>query len=263
MSTIVFVHAHPDDEASATACTMALARDRGDRVVVVFATNGDHGAVPDDLAADETVVDRRRAEAAASAAVTGTEIRWLGYADSGMTGWEQNEAADSFHAASTDEAGGRLAAILDEVRPDVVVGYDFHGNYGHPDHVKVHHVTRRALALHDGRPRYLESTQNRDLMRRQRDLARDLGMDVSDWDPDAIMDDGNPIGTPESELHWQVDGRAVIDRKRAALAAHASQTSDVGMMLAVPEDAFREAFGWEHYREPALGEAPMRTSWPF
>jgi len=263
VSTIVFVHAHPDDEASATACSMAMATDRGDRVVVVYATNGDHGQVPEDLAEGETVVQRRRREAAASAAVTGAEVRWLDYADSGMHGWVENDAEGSFHAASTDEAGGRLAAILDEVGPDVVVGYDFHGNYGHPDHVKVHHVTRRAVALHDGSPRYLESTINRDLMRRHRDQAIAMGVDVGDWDPDQVMEDGHAIGTPESDLHWQVDGRAVIDRKRAALACHASQTSDVGMMLAIPEDAFREAWGFEHFSEPALGEEPMRTAWPF
>jgi LmbE family N-acetylglucosaminyl deacetylase len=263
VTTIVFVHAHPDDEASATACSMAMATDLGHRVVVIYATNGDHGEPATDLAEGETVVSRRRLEAQGSAAATGAEIRWLDYADSGMAGWEQNDAEGSFHAASTDEAGGRLAAHLDELAPDVVVGYDFHGNYGHPDHVKVHHVVKRALDLHHGRPRYLEVTINRDLMRRQRQQAIDAGVDVGDWDVDQPMLDGHPIGTPEAELHWQVDGRAVIDRKRAALSAHASQTSDVGMMLAIPEDAFREGWGFEHYIEPALGEQPMRTAWPF
>ncbi|HRA44568.1 MAG TPA: PIG-L family deacetylase [Phycicoccus sp.] len=264
MTTIVFVQAHPDDEASAVACTMSIATDRGDRVVTVYATNGDHGEAPTDLAEGETVVQRRRKEAEGSAAVTGSEIRWLDYADSGMFGWEQNDLEGSFHAASTDEAGGRLAAILDEVRPDVVVGYDFHGNYGHPDHVKVHHVTKRALALHSGSPRYLESTINRDFMRRMRDTAVAMGVEVGDWNPDQVMEDGHPLGTPESDLHWQVDGREVIERKRAALGCHASQTSDVGMMLAIPEEAFREGWGFEHFSEPALGvDQPMRTAWPF
>ena len=68
MSTIVFLHAHPDDEASQTSGSMARAVDEGHRVVVVFATHGDHGEAPDDLAEGETVVDRRRAEAEASAA---------------------------------------------------------------------------------------------------------------------------------------------------------------------------------------------------
>ena len=94
MTTIVFVHAHPDDETTQTSGSMARASAQGDRVVVVYATNGDHGDAPEDLADGETVVDRRRAEAEASARATGTQrVEWLGYADSGMTGWEQNGAA--------------------------------------------------------------------------------------------------------------------------------------------------------------------------
>ena len=65
MSTIVFLHAHPDDEASQTAGTMRLAADAGHRVVCVYATNGDHGTLPTDLAEEETIVLRRRAEAEA------------------------------------------------------------------------------------------------------------------------------------------------------------------------------------------------------
>ena len=64
MATIVFVHAHPDDEASATGGSMARAAAEGHRVVLVVCTNGDHGEVPDDLADGETLVDRRRAETA-------------------------------------------------------------------------------------------------------------------------------------------------------------------------------------------------------
>ena len=56
--TVVFLHAHPDDEASQTAGTQRLLADAGHRVVVVYATNGDHGVAPEDLAPGETVVDR-------------------------------------------------------------------------------------------------------------------------------------------------------------------------------------------------------------
>ena len=84
--TIVFLHAHPDDESTQTSGSMARASAEGDRVVVVYATNGDHGDAPEDLAEGETVVARRRAEAEASARATGTQrVVWLGYADSGMT----------------------------------------------------------------------------------------------------------------------------------------------------------------------------------
>jgi LmbE family N-acetylglucosaminyl deacetylase len=252
VTTIVLLHAHPDDEASQTAGTMRLAADAGHRVVCVYATDGDHGTVPDDLAQGETVVDRRRAEAAASAEVLGTaRVAWLGYADSGMTGWEQNVGERAFHAADTDEAAGRLAAILDEEDADVVVGYDWHGGYGHPDHVKVHHVVHRAADLAARRPRLLQATMNRDAMRRLYVAAKEAGVageEGQDWDPDLPADDGNPIGSPESDLHWHVDVRPVMAAKRAALAAHASQ-EDVGWLLGMPEDQFAMVFGDEWYIE--------------
>ncbi|TQM90787.1 LmbE family N-acetylglucosaminyl deacetylase [Ornithinimicrobium humiphilum] len=254
VSTIVFLHAHPDDEASQTAGTMRLAVDAGHRVVCVYATNGDHGSVPADLAEGETVVDRRRAEAEASAQVLGTaRVSWLGYADSGMTGWEQNGHEQSFHGADTEEAAGRLAAVLDEEDADVLVGYDWHGGYGHPDHVKVHAVVHRAAELAARRPRLLEATMNRDEMRRQYLAAKEAGLvvDGADWDPDAPADDGNPFGSPEAEIHWRVDVRPVIDVKRRALACHASQ-EDVGWMLGMGEEEFAGAFGTEWYIEPGL-----------
>lgn len=271
VSTIVFLHAHPDDEASGTAGTMRLAADAGHRVVCVFATNGDHGTTPTDLREGETVVQRRRTEAKASALVLGTaRVEWLGYADSGMTGWEQNSAEQSFHACDTAEAGARLAQILDEEDADVLVGYDWHGGYGHPDHVKVHRVVYAAAERAARRPRILENTMNRDHMRRMVEAAREAGtigggdggvgegsgQEGEDWNPDAPADDGNPIGTPEAEIHWHVDVRPVIATKRAALAAHASQ-EDVGWMLGMPEEQFAAVFGDEWFIEP--GREPGLT----
>lgn len=266
MTTIVFLHAHPDDEASGTGATIRLAADAGHRIVCVFATNGDHGTVPADLTEEETVIARRRAEAEASARVLGTaRVAWLGYADSGMTGWEQNHLDGSFHAADLDEAAGRLAAILDEEDADVLVGYDWHGGYGHPDHVKVHRVVGRAAELAARRPRVLEGTMNRDHMRRLYTQAAEAGI-VGDtggegWDPDQPADDGNPIGTPEAELHWHVDARPVLVAKRAALACHASQ-EDVGWMLAMPEEQFAAVFGDEWFIEEGR-PAGIMTALPF
>ncbi|MDO5739042.1 MAG: PIG-L family deacetylase [Ornithinimicrobium sp.] len=262
MSTIVFLHAHPDDEASGTGGTIRLAADAGHRVVCVYATNGDHGTVPTDLVEEETVVLRRRVEAQASAQVLGTaRVAWLGYADSGMSGWEQNSLAESFHAADAEEAGARLAAILDEEDADIIVGYDWHGGYGHPDHVKVHHVARRAAALAARRPRELQGTMNRDRMRQLFVAAKEAGMEGGDWDPDAPADDGNPIGMPEAELHWHVDVRSVLAAKRAALASHASQ-EDVAWMLGMPQEQFAMAFGDEWFIEPGRPDGIVEGS-PF
>ncbi len=263
MTTIVFVHAHPDDEASQTAGAMARAAARGDRVVVVFATNGDHGEVPDDLAPDETLVDRRRAEAMRSAEVLGTaRVAWLGYSDSGMTGWEQNDAEGSLHRADLDEAAGRLTAILDEEDADVLVGYDWHGGYGHPDHVRVHHVTHRAADLARRRPKVLESTMNRDAIRRMYAMAVAAGMADNAFDPDAPMDDGNPFGSPEADIHWRVDVATHRAQRRAALEAHRSQATDIEMFLAMPPEVFDVMFGAEHYIEPGR-EPGMQDGWPF
>lgn len=264
MSTIVFLHAHPDDEASQTSGSMARAVDEGHRVVVVFATHGDHGEAPADLAPGETVVDRRRLEARASAEAIGLHrVVWLGYADSGMTGWEQNSHDGAFTAAPLDEAATRFAAVLDEEDADVAVGYDWHGGYGHPDHVQVHRVLHRGGELATRRPRVLESTMNRDAMRRFSAAARDAGAsDEESFDPDRPMDDGNPLGEPESAIHWRIDVSRWLDRRRAALRAHASQTTDVGMLLAMPPEVFAAFFSHEHYIEPGR-EPGMVDGWPF
>jgi len=249
MATIVFLHAHPDDEASSTSGTIALATRAGHRVVVVFATNGEHGEVPDDLAPGETVVHRRRAEAEQAAEVMGTaRVVWLDYSDSGMQGWDGNNNPDSFHQADLDEAASRLATVLDEEDADVLVGYDWHGNYGHPDHVKVHPVAYRAAQLAKRRPRVLEVTINRDAARAEDRRMADAGM-TSDWNADSPGDDGNGIGLPEAQLHFRVDVTPVLDVKRAALACHASQTTDVGMLLSMPDDAFARFMGVEWFRE--------------
>ncbi|GAA1390906.1 PIG-L deacetylase family protein [Luteococcus peritonei] len=262
MATIVFLHAHPDDEASSTSGSMTRASQQGDRVVVVYATNGCHGEVPEDLAEGETLVERRRAEAEASARVTGTaRVEWLGYDDSGMTGWESNTVPGAFCSADLDEAAGRLARILDEEQADVLVGYDWHGNYGHPDHVKVHPVAYRAAQLAERRPRVLEVTTNRDLFARTMGAAREAGMEM-DFDPSGPADDGNPMGTPEQEIHWAVDVTGQLVAKREALLCHASQTTDIGMLTSIPAEAFEVGFGREFYREHGRPNG-LQEGWPF
>jgi len=264
VTTIVFLHAHPDDEASQTAGAMARAAAEGSRVVTVFATGGEHGELPaSGLPEGETLTHWRRREALASAEVLGVQrVEWLGYRDSGMSGWEQNSHEGAFHSADLDEAAGRLAAVLDEEDADVLVGYDWHGGYGHPDHVRVHAVVHRAAELAARRPRLLESTMNRDQVRRWYEAAVAAGQHEDAFDPDRPMDDGNPLGTPEDEIHWRVDVTDFLVQRRASLEAHRSQATDIEGMLGMPEEFFTAFFGFEHYIEP--GRAPgMQEDWPF
>ena len=248
MATLVMFHAHPDDESIGTGGTAARAAAEGHRVVLVVATGGEHGEVPDDLAPEESLVARRRAETERSAAALGIHrVAWLGYQDSGMTGWEQNSDPRSFHLAPLDEAAERLAAILRDEQADVLTSYDWHGNYGHPDHIMVHRVGRSAASI-AGVTEVWESTVNRDELRRFMALAREAGAPDDDvFDPDGPMDDGNPMGTPEAEIHLRVDVSPFVDRKRASIACHASQVTDTGMFLSMPEDQFALAFGTEWF----------------
>lgn len=274
VSTIVFLHAHPDDETSQTAGMMALAARDGHRVVTVFATDGDHGQRPEHLGDDGDLVEHRRGEARAAARVLGTErLDWLGYRDSGMTGWAENDDPRSLHRADTDEAAGRLARILDREDADVLVSYDPHGNYGHPDHLAVHRAGSRAVELAARRPRLLEASTNRDaqvaMLDRPEitelfDSLAAAGSDVAEIREMVLTgDDGQLIGVAEADLAWAIDlPDDVIDLKRRAMECHASQTSDIGLMLALPPAVYAMAFGTEYLLEPGLDQ-PMRHAWPF
>lgn len=247
MATLVCFHAHPDDECLTTGGVIARYAASGHRVVVVFATGGEHGEVPDDLAAGESLVDRRRREAECSAAALGAHrVAWLGYTDSGMTGWDQNQAPGAFAMADTEEAAQRLAAVLTEEAAETLTVYDWHGNYGHPDHIRVHHVGHRAAEI-AATPNVYEATTNRDQMRTLVDMARAGGMDVEDFDPDGASDDGNPMGTPEADLTTAVDVSAFLSAKRRSIECHASQSTDTTMFLSMPDEMFAVVLGTEWF----------------
>jgi LmbE family N-acetylglucosaminyl deacetylase len=249
MATLVCFHAHPDDEALTTGGIMARASAAGHRVVLVVATGGELGEVPDDLAPGETLVERRRAETMRSAEALGVaRVAWLGYEDSGMSGWAQNENSTAFIQADVDEAAGRLAAILEDEGAGVLTVYDYHGNYGHPDHIQVHVVGHRAAEL-AGTPNVYEATMNTDDFMRIMAAARAAGIEFgpADEDPGSWTDDGLPVGTPEARLTTAVDVSDFLAAKRAALACHRSQTTDVGGLLGMPEEYFARSFGTEWF----------------
>jgi len=244
-TTLVCFHAHPDDEAITTGGVMARAAAEGHRVVVVFATSGELGeVVPGVLQEGEPLGARRAAEARRAGEILGAaRVELLGYRDSGMDGEASNQAPDAFAAADPDEAAGRLAEILRAEDAGILTVYDDHGGYGHPDHVQVHRVGVRAAQL-AGTPKVYEATINRDhvraLMRARADTLPDLPDAPSEEDLDAF-------GSPAELITTAVDVREHVERKRAAMAAHASQIAPDSFFLAMPDDAFREAFGWEWF----------------
>jgi LmbE family N-acetylglucosaminyl deacetylase len=243
--TLVTFHAHPDDESIATAGTMARAKAEGHRVVLVLATRGELGEyAPDALAPGESLTDRRVAELHAAADVLGVDrVEFLGYRDSGMAGEDTNDAEGAFARADVDEAANKLAALLREEDADVLTVYDDHGGYGHPDHVQVHRVGVRAAEL-AGTKRVYEATMNRDFIRNLVEQRSDELPENVDAPDAAQMDD---FGSPESIITTTVDVGDYVDRKRAAMQAHASQIPADSFFLSLPLDAFRAAFGNEWF----------------
>jgi LmbE family N-acetylglucosaminyl deacetylase len=252
VATLVSFHAHPDDESIQTGGTLARAAQAGHRVVLVFATRGDHGEVAEGfLDEGETLAERRTKETHASAQVLGAQrVEFLGYVDSGMDGTPENDAPGSFWQADLEQAAERLAAILREEAADVLTVYDDNGGYGHPDHIQVHRVGVRAAEL-AGTPRVAEATMNRDHLRRLFEAQLAAGAPEDEL-PD--VSETSTFGKPESVITTRVDVADHLHLKRASMAAHASQISESSFFLQMPEDAFAAAFGAEWFirrdREP-------------
>ena len=244
MSTAVFFHAHPDDEAIATGGTMAQMAAAGHRVVLVCATRGEQGTPqPGVLAEDEVLWKRRETELAEACRILGVaRFEFLGYADSGMMGEPTNDDPASFWKADLEEAADRLAQILVEEKADIVTVYDADGTYGHPDHIQVHRVGMRAAEL-AGTKRVFISTINRDHFKELFAHASDFGMEV----PDDIRESIDTMGVPASVITTAVDVTGYLGVKQAAMRAHASQIGEDSPFLGMPPEAAAAVWGVEFY----------------
>jgi mycothiol S-conjugate amidase len=148
---LLTVHAHPDDESSKGAGTVARYHAEGVRTVLVCCTGGEEGDILNPaMDRDEVKADIgriRREELDRAAAIIGyDEVVMLGYRDSGMPDSEANARPDAFANADMDEAVGRLVAIIRRTRPQTIVTYaDDQQGYPHPDHLRVHDITHPAV----------------------------------------------------------------------------------------------------------------------
>jgi mycothiol S-conjugate amidase len=144
---LLTVHAHPDDEASKGAGSVARYHDEGVRTVLVCCTGGEEGDILNPAMESDEVRSRlheiRKEELAASTKIIGyDEVIMLGYRDSGMPDSEANANPEAFANAPLDESVGRLVGIIRRARPQVVVTYgDDQSNYPHPDHLMVHDIS--------------------------------------------------------------------------------------------------------------------------
>lgn len=255
---MVLFHAHPDDESIGTGGVIAKAAQEGHRVVCVFATKGELGEVDEGfLDPGEDLWERRVKETHASAEVLGVErVEFLGYSDSGMAGTPENDRPEAFWNADIEEAAKKLATILEEERADILTAYDDNGIYGHPDHIKVHQVGVRAAEL-AGTPKVYEMTINRDHMQRIFKMTQEGKLDIqASAEGEELTVESFEIGVPEERLTTTVDVRPWLDKKRASMAAHASQISETSFFLSMPREHFELGFGYEWF---TLRDAPPGT----
>lgn len=231
--SLLFFHAHPDDEAIFTGGTIARLADLGVGVTVVIATD-DHHAGP-------IGAETRRLEAeSAAAALKVDRLAFLGYPDSGLTG---QPAPGSFAAMPTEEAADRLAAVAREVEATAIVTYDSGGIYGHPDHLAVHRVGTSAARLAEVATVYQATVDREHLHFVATHLVGRAVEALMQSSADGKLAGGSPTVVIDSTI----DVSCVLDRKRAAMAAHISQIPPDSEAMLLDEATFAAVYGHEWY----------------
>ncbi|MGH3761268.1 N-acetyl-1-D-myo-inositol-2-amino-2-deoxy-alpha-D-glucopyranoside deacetylase [Actinophytocola sp.] len=232
---LLLVHAHPDDESLWTGGTIARYAAAGVQVTVVTCTLGEEGEIiPDALrelaagCADQLGGYRIGELRSACAALGVSDHRWLGgpgrWRDSGMAGVAANAHPRAFAGGDLDEQAAVLAAVLDDVRPQVVVTYGPDGGYGHPDHIRAHDVTMAAREKAGdsvgGPARVFHVVNSRQATENGvAELAQ-----VTDL-PYRLPEPGELPATDDSRITTTVSIADVLSVKQRALRAHATQIS--------------------------------------
>lgn len=261
--TLLAVHAHPDDESSKGAGTMARYADQGVRTVIVTCTGGEAGEILNPAMDRPGVLERmpelRREELAKALEVLRVQAHyWLGYRDSGMPDTEPNGHPEAFANADLDEATGRLVRILRAERPQVVLTYDERGGYPHPDHIRTHEVTAAAFEAAGDPDRYpdagppyqpLKLYYHAAFSRRRVEaihaaaLARGIETPFAEW----LARWDEQEARPEPTITTHIDVRHWLGQRRDALIAHATQIDPNSFWFAIPDEVVAEVYPWEDY----------------
>jgi mycothiol S-conjugate amidase len=247
---LMAVHAHPDDESSKGAATMARYVDEGVDVLVVTATGGERGSIlnpamdrPEVLA---DLPEIRKAEMAKAREILGVRQDWLGFVDSGLPEGDPTPPLPEgcFGLMDPEEAAAPLVAEIRKQRPHVVLTYDENGGYPHPDHVMTHKISMVAFDAAGDPDRYPEAGEpwqplklyyhmsfGRSRMQQMHEALLEAGLEspyeewLKDWD-------GEDTVTPR--ITTRIACSDWFERRDAALIAHATQIDPTGRWFSVP-----------------------------
>jgi mycothiol S-conjugate amidase len=248
---LMAVHAHPDDESSKGAATLARYADDGHRVLVVTLTGGERGEIlnpamdlPD---VHGHIAEIRRDEMAKAAEILGVEHTWLGFVDSGLPKGDPPPPLpeDCFALVPLEVSIAALVRVIREFRPHVMTTYDENGGYPHPDHIRCHQVSIGAYEAAGDHARFPDAGEPWDVsklyyvhgfLRKRMQLLQDefakrgeegpFGKWLAYWDPQH-----DPF---ESRVTTRVECSAYFSQRDDALRAHATQIDPNAEFFAAP-----------------------------
>ncbi|WP_344883457.1 mycothiol conjugate amidase Mca [Zhihengliuella alba] len=268
---LLAVHAHPDDESSKGAATMAAYVAAGARVMVATCTGGERGdilnaAVGELAHAHRDLGGVRRIEMAEAAAAIGIEHRWLGYVDSGLPEGDPLPPlpAGCFALQPVERAAAPLVKVIREFKPQVMTTYDENGGYPHPDHIHTHSVSMFAFdaaADPEYRPElgepwtvskvYYDRGFSPEKFIGLHEAMESAGLESPYAERVAFLRENSDHqmftwvkNHPTTTRIYSSDFFAVRDN---ALRAHRTQIDPEGFFFAVPGEVATSAYPWEDF----------------
>lgn len=220
--------AHPDDESFGPGGTLALYAQQGVKVHLICATRGEVGIIPPELLDQHaSVAELREAELSCAAENLGLAgVHYLDYRDSGMPGTEDNNHPRALTSAPAEQVVAKIAELLQDLGPQVVITFDPYGGYGHPDHIIMSQATEAAFfevrKRNEQSRKLYYSTYSRKALRWITRLMPLVGRNPRKWGKNQDIDLLSLVER-EYPLHAHIDVRPAADRRNAAVACHASQ----------------------------------------
>jgi mycothiol S-conjugate amidase len=265
---LMAVHAHPDDESSKGAATMARYVDEGVEVLVVTCTGGERGSILNPALQNRPEIEAqiteiRRKEMAHAREILGVDQHWLGFVDSGLPEGDPLPPLPEgcFALVPLEEAVAGLVAEIRMFRPHVMTTYNENGGYPHPDHIRCHEISIAAFEAAPDPDAYPEAGEPWQPLK----LYYDVGFSVERFMVlhEALLEHGIESPFEERLKEWaKADGDAKrrppnittrvdvgdwFERRDQALLAHATQVDPNGWFFSVPLDLQREAWPTEDF----------------
>lgn len=263
---LLAVHAHPDDESSKGAATLAHYAAAGVRVLVVTCTGGERGDVINPKMKDldgitERIHQIRSDEMSRAVEILGIEHRWLGFIDSGFpqideaTGIVPSVPDGSFAATPIEISGSALVEIVRNFRPHVMTTYDELGGYPHPDHIRAHQVALHAYEVAGDPAFYQDAGEPWQPLKlyynQQFPLERMIALDAAMRERGLTSPYGERIAKYEqsrpTRITTHVRCAEFFDQREQALRAHATQVDFDGPWFACPIEIQQSVWPTEEY----------------